>query len=195
MNLQENLLALQQDNFSSVSKQQPFVNFSNFSRHFNYVFWAAGDNVYNNRSWGLTSDIDLDEYIEFTVSAGNDYKVHISKISFDHSRSDFGPKNIRIASNNGNTNFDNNFSDFLSDLNTINTSWDGGEVVIDYGQSVTFRIYGWNAGAGTGAFRVDNVAVYGTIIPNIRINEFHYATSGTATTDFVEVIVPKSFTD
>jgi hypothetical protein len=179
-----------QNNFSEVTTQPSYATFSPFRRE--VVQWWRGDNVYNSREWGKTAAEE--RYVEFTITAKPDYALSLTSLSFDNYRTDTGPTNIRVT-HNANGNFNTTSFEFSPSVaNSAKTTWDFDDVTIVAGGSVTFRIYGYGASSYLGAFRVDNVSLFGNAIPQIKLNEFHYANTAVTKTGFIEVAVPKDFT-
>ncbi|GEO03832.1 hypothetical protein AAE02nite_14960 [Adhaeribacter aerolatus] len=180
-----------QNDFSAVTEQPYYATFSPFKRE--VVQWWRGDNVYNSREWSKT--VEEERFIEFTITANPDYALLLTSLSFDNYRTSDGPTNIRVT-HNGNGKFNTETHDFLPPVSNLSkTTWDYNDFVIPAGSSVTFRIYGYGANSYLGAFRVDNVSLFGTPIPRIKVNEFHYANTAVTRTGFIELAVPKDFTN
>ena len=180
-----------QNNFSEVTTQPYYATFSPFRRE--VVQWWRGDNVYNSREWGKT--IEEERFIEFTVTAKPDYALLITSLSFDNYRTETGPTNIRVT-HNASGKFNTVALDFVPTVSKVGkTSWDFEDLTVPAGGSVTFRIYGYNTSNYLGAFRVDNVSLFGTPIPRVKVNEFHYANTAVTRTGFIEVAVPNDFTN
>jgi len=179
-------------NFYQVSHQPAHATFSRFRPH--GVYLTLGKDAYNTKSW-TTKNIDYSDYIEFSITAHPQYALDISHLQFESSRSDKGPTQVRVA-HNASGNFTTDFIDFTPNTSNLQkTTWDFPDIQANAGDSVTFRIYGVMAQDGRGAYKVDNVALYGITIPQLSINEFHYANSATSQTGFVEVVAPKDFTE
>lgn len=178
-----------QNNFSEVTLQPEYAVFSSFSR--SVVQWWRGDNVYNSREWSKDST-DL-RYIEFTVTAKPGHRLNLNKLTFTTSRTATGPAFARIA-HNFSDNFVTDFKRYVTSETNHVLEWDFEDLITPVGGSVTFRLYGWGASSYLGAMRVDNVTLYGQTIPEIRVNEFHYANTAATQTAFVEVAFPKDFT-
>ncbi|MDB5261624.1 MAG: C-terminal target protein [Adhaeribacter sp.] len=179
-----------QNNFSEVTTQPYYAVFSPFKR--TVVQWWRGDNVYNSREWGKT--IADERFVEFSVTAKAGYALLLTSLSFDNYRTETGPVNVRIA-HNANGGFNGASFTFLPAISDVSkTTWDFDDIVTPVGGSVTFRIYGYDASSYLGAFRVDNVSLFGSAIPQVKVNEFHYANTAVTKTGFVEIAVPKYFT-
>lgn len=121
----------------------------------------ATANVFNSSFTATGGSIDLNKYIDFTVTAAGGYDVTLTSINYGRQRSATGPTNSRIAHN-----FSGNYTtDFLDDA-TVPTSiaaltWDFTDFTITSGNSVTFRIYGWNNTGGT--LRIDDLNIFGSV--------------------------------
>ncbi|KAA5547428.1 T9SS type A sorting domain-containing protein [Adhaeribacter rhizoryzae] len=180
-----------QNDFSAVTAQPYYATFSPFRRE--VVQWWRGDNVYNSREWAKTPEDE--RFIEFTVTAKPDYALLLTSLSFDNYRTDAGPTNVRIT-HNGSGNFNTESFDFSPlESKLSKATWDFTDIIIPEGRSVTFRIYGYGASSYLGAFRVDNLSLFGTPIPRIKLNELHYANTTVTKTGFIELAVPKDFTN
>jgi len=178
--------------FYQVTNQPAHATFSRFRPH--GVNLTLGKDAYNTKSW-ITKVIDYSDYIEFSITVHSNYTLFLNQIQFESSRSDKGPTQVRVA-HNASGNFTTDYLDFTPNNSILQkTSWDFTDIKIEQGDSVTFRIYGLAAVEGRGAYKIDNVALYGTTIPQMSINEFHYANSAETQTGFVEVIAPKDFTE
>ena len=177
---------------NQVTSQPPHATFSEFTRV--GVSYSFGNNIFNTRGW-TPGTLDYSIYIEFTITAHPNYTLNLSQIQFESSRSKEGATQVRVA-HNASGNFTTDYLDFKPiNENYQNIMWDFPDIKTSIGGSVTFRIYGLLPMHGTGTLRLDNVALYGTIIPQLSINEFHYANTTSTQTGFVEVIAPKDFTE
>jgi len=178
--------------FYQVTSQPAHATFSNF--RLNGAKLSLGKGVLNTKSW-ISKTIDYSRYVEFTISAHAGYSLNLSHLQFESSRSNKGPTQARVA-HNASGNFTTDYLDFTPNDSILQkTTWDFPDIKTPLGGSVTFRIYGLLALEGRGAYRMDNVAMYGTVIPQLSINEFHYANTSTTKTGFVEVVAPKDFTE
>jgi len=142
----------------TVSTQPANAFFSEFIRV--NVSELAVSGVFNSKDWNQDTVIDYNEYIEFTIKANPGISLTLTNISFAERKSYTGPQIARIAHNNSG-NFSTDTLDFITTDTTSNINWDFADFTTNQGDSVTFRIYAWNSNGGS--FRVDNVALYGTI--------------------------------
>jgi len=177
---------------NQVTKQPPHATFSEFTRV--NVSPSFGKDFFNTRGW-TPATADYSIYIEFTVTAHPNYSLNLSQLQFDGSRSLEGPTQIRVA-HNASGNFTTEYLDFKPINESYqNIMWDFPDIKTSIGGSVTFRIYGLLPRQGTGTLRLDNVTLNGITIPQLSVNEFHYANTSNTKTGFVEVIAPKDFTE
>jgi len=178
--------------FNKVTSQPSHTTFSEFTRV--GVFNSLGKDFFNTRGW-TPGTADYSIYIEFTVTAHPNYTLNLSQLQFETSRSDQGPTQVRVA-HNASGSFTTDYLDYNNISNNFQkVIWDFPDIKTSIGGSVTFRIYGLLPLQGTGTLRLDNVALYGITIPQMSINEFHYANTSTTKTGFVEVIAPKDFAE
>lgn len=113
--------------------------------------WATGTplNTANN------------DYFQVSFTATSCYSVVLTNVSWDERKSGTGPSNqeIRYSGNNYATSL---FSATVSSTNFETKSGSIGSISIAAGQTVTFRLYGYNATASAGTLRIDNLKFTGT---------------------------------
>ncbi|MEY5000175.1 MAG: hypothetical protein RLZZ211_211 [Bacteroidota bacterium] len=122
-------------------------------------------NVFNNTAWNTTSNIDLNQYNEFSVAGANCSNLNLSKLAFNHRVSSTGgTPTIHIRSS---------IDNFAADFDTVATAWNGNNVLADTidlpvifanVSNVTFRFYITNQANATSTFRMDNVSLWGNAI-------------------------------
>jgi len=117
---------------------------------------------FNSNAWPTTTIQDLNSYVEVTVVATAGYQMSLASFSFDVLRSTSGPVSGRIAMDNGSGTFSQT-SDFVPTEVSQTISWDFPDFTVQSGYTVRFRIYGWQASAGTGTLRLNNVALFGAV--------------------------------
>lgn len=102
------------------------------------------------------------DYFSFSFTASACSTVTLTSLSFDGRRSGTGPANqeIRYSGNGYATSL---FSSTLSGTNFESKSGTLPNLVIPAGQTLEFRLYGFNATGTTGTLRVDNMKFNGTI--------------------------------
>lgn len=113
--------------------------------------------------------------VEFTLTPNSGYRVSINGISADMRRSGSGPANVRYAYQIGSGAFVDKGSDDIPNnsttcTQTVGTSWNG--FTINTSEQVTFRFYGFNANAGTGAFQLQNILVTGDGVLPVELTHF-----------------------
>lgn len=115
--------------------------------------------AFSSENWP-TSGFDANGYFEFTVTADDGFSLDITAIEFDHRRNLRGPRDWEMR-----TSLDGFTSSQGGRTGGFN-SWSRDEVVnytIADEQTVTFRIYAYNASRNTGTWSVDNIEVFGAI--------------------------------
>ena len=112
---------------------------------------------YDAKSWG-SSGFDLNAYFEFSLVPNSGKEIDF--ISFEYSAQ---------ASSNGPTKFCfrssvDNFTSDIGVFNTTNTTISLSAAAFqNVTSAITFRIYGWAAPAGTGAFSIDDFKFNGIV--------------------------------
>lgn len=124
---------------------------------------VASANVYNTDGWNTTSTIDLNEYLEFLVQATDCYRVNLDSIIFEFRNTAAGNTptwHLRSSIDN----FANDIASGMS-MTTPGMLADTVQLSPDFynQREITFRIYLTEMGSVAAAFRVDNVATYGSI--------------------------------
>jgi cysteine-rich repeat protein len=126
---------------------------------------ANAMNTFSSSQWTADTMIDADDYVEFTVGpmAGN--MMTLMKLKFGLQRSSTGPDAWAVRSS---------LDTFAADIQTgaltavttlVPFSVTLGAAFANLTAPVTFRIYGYHAGASGGTLRQDNVSVVGTVGP------------------------------
>lgn len=145
----------------TVTSQPSNAVFSAFSR--NSVSCQNEANVMNSRGWTNSGSINTSQYIQFSITANAGHALTLTSISLRFARNNHGPQNIRIAHNHSG-NFTTDIHNFTATTSSQVTTWNFSDFTTAQGATVTFRIYGWNAGnSASGTFYVDDVALYGTV--------------------------------
>jgi hypothetical protein len=146
-----------------VTTQPQFGIFSPFEG--SNVSCSAAANVYNNYNWNHDSIIDLSEYISFTLTPTDCYRVNLDSLVFSYKNSAGGVNptwHLR-------TNLDNYISDIASGIsssptNILTTAIPLTNSMYNSLMNITFRFYITNmAGTTASTFRVDDVKLYGDI--------------------------------
>lgn len=120
-----------------------------------YPAGVTGDAV-SLGGWSTTAAIG--DYVEFSISPQM-YRISISAISFYSNRTTQGPTQLVVRSS---------VDGFGSNIGSIGVGVNFNILSIGQGlnnleTTTTYRIYGYSAGAGTGAMRIDNLKVSGTV--------------------------------
>jgi hypothetical protein len=106
------------------------------------------------------------DFFGFSFTASACSTVTLTSVSFDARRSGTGPANfeIRYSTNNFASSV---FSGVISGTNFESKSGALASLVVPAGETVSFRLYGFNASGSTGTLRVDNVRFSGTIAASV----------------------------
>jgi len=120
-------------------------------------------NTFNAQNWS-TGTLDMTDYYSLTIQPNCGFEMTLTSLTLDSRRSNKSIRNWSIRSS---------LDDFATDLKTFNVPDDTNlrnDQTITLNASfgnltspVEFRIYGFNAEAGTGTWRIDNVDINGNI--------------------------------
>ena len=150
---------------------------SNAGGVFSFTGWTTGA---TNGSSTFSGGVDVTDYFQFTVTPGTGYTFSLSSLTFSAGRSSTGPRQFVIRSsadgftaNLGGSVTDPNltllgtnvfqFTDNTSTATYANNTITLGGAFTSLGSPLTFRIYGFNAEGGSGAFRIDDVSINGSL--------------------------------
>jgi len=123
---------------------------------------SAGAGTFSATAWSLGA-LDATDYFEFSITPDGGFSVTLTNLAFSERRSNTGIRDISIRSS---------LDSFAADIATINVPDDDqtrnqvvplGAAFADQSGIVTFRFYGYTAEAAGGSWRVDNVALFGSI--------------------------------
>lgn len=143
---------------------------------------ANNNHRFGGNNWTTSTSIDANDYIAFTVNANAGYQFTPTSFEFLWESSSTGPQRLALRSS-----LDGYAANIASpvavggSLQTVNIPISG----IVNQTSVTFRLYGYNAGANNGTGGIDansdniNVTLQGTVIPTTPMPEIHVV-GGTA---------------
>jgi predicted extracellular nuclease len=119
--------------------------------------------TFNAQNWS-TGALDMTDYYSLTIQPNCGLEMTLTSLTLDERRSNKGIRNWSIRSS---------LDDFATDLKTFNVPDNTklrNDQTITLNASFTnlttpveFRIYGFNAEAGTGTWRIDNVYINGNI--------------------------------
>lgn len=161
--------------FSSFSASTSVAANSSAAGVFGFATWTTGA---TNGSNTFSGSVDANRYYEFTITPQSGYTVSLSSITFDAGRSSTGPRQFVIRSSNDSyvSNISGTGSGAVSTVSgNIFQFTDNSSTNLVAGQSITMssftnvtspltlRIFGFNAEAGTGTLRIDNLAVNGSV--------------------------------
>jgi hypothetical protein len=134
----------------------------------NGVTYNSTGGDYNTRNWPQTNTIDLNAFLEFSVTPSSEKSVIISSIRTRLDRSSTGPSEVRIR-----TSLDN----YSSDVFTVsNLSTSGAEfsqnLNLNASDTLTFRIYAYNASSAAGTFDIEGFTGNHIVDPGIQLEGF-----------------------
>ncbi|MGE5356657.1 MAG: T9SS type A sorting domain-containing protein [Deltaproteobacteria bacterium] len=139
---------------------------------------------FNSTGWTTLSSVDLNDYVQFTISPQSGYQFSVSSIYLQHQRSGTGPVNFVVRySLDG-------YSANLGGVHTISDVTTTQNYTFSFTQSnqsiaVTYRIYAysaeaaggsWGPGDGTG----NDIIVYGDVSPTSSSNDSDSEVNGPA---------------
>jgi hypothetical protein len=114
---------------------------------------ATGANSINSTAWS-TGGLDFNDYYGFTLTPGAGATLNVDSISFSERRSATGIKTISVRSSLDNFASDLFTTTVLDDTLTRRQSVTLGSAFDALTSAVTFRIYGYNAEAAGGSWRL-----------------------------------------
>ena len=113
-----------------------------------------------------TPSVNTAKYLEFTISPNANFAMSVNKVSFFDQKSGTGPTSWVLRSN---------LDGYVSDLNApspgaTSTTFPASAQSVDLGidfqnitTSITFRLYAYGASSSAGTWRLDNLAIEGSI--------------------------------
>jgi len=147
---------------NTVTTQPANASFSVYSNQGGICVAAA--NVFNNNTWNTGSNIDLNNYNEFTLTPDSCYGLTLTKLSFTHKVSNVNTIPVWYLRSS----LDNYASNLAFDTITTNTILNDtvmfGAAFQNIG-AVTFRFYITGISTPNATWRNDNVSVWGFINP------------------------------
>jgi len=125
---------------------------------------SASANTFSASGFSTTG-IDLNDYFAFSIQPNAGFQLIINRIEFDERRSLTGIRTMAIRSSKDAYATDlavfNVPDDDLTRTQTVNLV-----CFTRITANTTFRIYGYAAEAAGGTWRIDNVKIFGSILPN-----------------------------
>jgi hypothetical protein len=147
----------------------------------------SGGDAYQGQNWPTTSSVDLNDYLEVSVTAQSGTLFNagsIISLSFDERRSNAGIRDFQVRAS------EDNFATF-STISTVNVpdnnSWRSHgnfnyTVVGSTRTAIQFRVYGYNAEGSGGTWRFDNLVMASTAALPVELTGFKAVTKA-ATVD------------
>lgn len=129
------------------------------------------DDTFNSSAWNTTATIDFAEYVQFSITINTGYSASLTSLDFFEDGSNTVADEFRVAvSTDG---FSTTLESFDYTVSTSGTTknWDFSNINLAAGQTATFRWYvfgdtqadGSGTPGGTGTFRLDDVALNGSV--------------------------------
>jgi hypothetical protein len=138
------------------------------------ISFPAGDgstDSYSGNGWS-TGAKDLNDYLEFCITNNSGASTTVEHFLFSERRSGTGIRDFDVDYNIDGGVFTNVNTTNVPD----NTSWRSHDIttsiVLADGSTLCFRIYGYNAEAGTGTWRFDDVEIQGTAVLPVEYLKF-----------------------
>ncbi len=119
---------------------------------------ANANDRYNTQGYTTSSSMSTNDYIEFTLTPNAGYEINFTNFIYTGAASGTGPTLFAFRSNVDN---------YGSNIGTANATGTTISLTAAAYQNrttaTTFRLYGWDAGAGTGTFSINDFTFNGTV--------------------------------
>ena len=157
---------------------------------------AAGGGIFNRSGWNGLNNVDLNQYNEFTLTAGNCKKMNLDRVAFKFRPSGSAGSpvwHLRSSLNNYATDID-----FGTGVN-VNNAYLSDTVFLSNHSNldqITFRIYITEMLGTTTTWRMDDVSLYGNFIsvtPQIYFADTDADGFGNAAIDSLTCIQPLGY--
>jgi hypothetical protein len=144
----------------------------------------ANSGVFRSRQYSTATTINTTQYVEFTLTADPGFALELHSLALQWQRTDGSPSTNRGPLNGA---VRSSFEDYLAGSGTgstwattisgftvVQANWDFTDYTTEPGGSVTFRIYGWNAGStslsnAAAGVALDNITPSGEVIALARM--------------------------
>jgi len=136
------------------------LTFSPFTRV--NVGAVSQSDMFSSSHWN-TGQVDLSEYVSFTLKPETGYSLRLESLQYDVSRSTSGPQSGRVSVLKDGSVIESSV-DYTIDTAMTGRTFDFSDVTVRDWETLEFRFYGWNA-ASTGNLRLDNVSGFGQVTP------------------------------
>jgi hypothetical protein len=148
------------------------MTFGQFTRTTDLTYKNVAEE-YSSSSYGKSSTINLNQYVQFTLTPSTGYRLSVASISFDSYIGANGPASGQVSIFLG-TNPANNATPLASQSYSPtttkgSTTFNPATTFTD--QGFTIRFYGWNAGnnGNDTSFTLDNVAINGMVPEPVNV--------------------------
>ncbi len=116
------------------------------------------------RWWSTNAGSNADDYFEYTISPNSGYNLVVNQLSFYYERNDDGPAQSAVYySLDGFSSLSTQIGSNLT-VGTVSTPFDDASlsIAVNNGETLTIRIYAWQANKNNGRFFNRDVQISGT---------------------------------
>ncbi|WP_170179847.1 T9SS type A sorting domain-containing protein [Flavivirga rizhaonensis] len=137
--------------------------------------------TYNSRDWTTSASIDVNDYLEWTLTPDSGYEIDLTTMDLTYDRSGTGPTMVDIQVDTG-SGFSSIFTDASVSAGTENNNGIDLSTITGITGTITFRLYAYNSTGATGTFDIDeNTATNKGIVINGTVSALPTCSSPTVT--------------
>ncbi len=122
---------------------------------------AAASGRYSASGWTTATSINATDYYDFTLTPATGYLINFNSFAYTGQASGTGPASFSLRSS-----LDGYTASIGSPTATGATIGLSGGTYQGITSAITFRLYGYNAGAAAGTFSVNDFTFYGAVKPS-----------------------------
>ena len=124
---------------------------------------VASASSFNNLNWNIGSSVNLNQYNQFTITAGSGFGLNLTSLVFSHlyNHNNTATWVLRSSLDNYTSNISSGSASTLLQTATINLS----SPAFSYLASITFRLYLYNAFNINSTWSNDDVTLNGSVVP------------------------------
>ena len=119
---------------------------------------ASASGRFSASGWSTAATLDTNDYFEFVLTPGNNYKIDFNAFEYTGQASGTGPASFVLKSS---------IDNYVGNIGTANAGGTTISLSAAAYQNITtpvrFRLYGYNAGASTGTFSVNDFDFTGNV--------------------------------
>jgi len=122
---------------------------------------SNANNCYNASGWTTNSSSNSSDYYSWTLTPSSCYKINFTSFTYTGQSSGTGPTLFALkCSVDG-------YSSVIGSSNETGTTINlTGGVYQNITSAITFRFYGYNAGGGSGTYRINDFTFSGSVVSN-----------------------------